>query len=116
MAKYVALIYGDEQKWAQASPQWNQANGEAHRKFIAAAGAAVISANELEPTAKSITVRADSAGRQRTTDGPFLETKEVLGGYYVFEAADMAEAVTLASQIPEASAPFSGVEVRAIAT
>ena len=116
MPKYLVLIYGDEQKWAQASPEWNQANGEAHRSFIAAAGAAVLAVNELEPAVMAVTVRSDAAGRRQVTDGPFLETKEVIGGYYLLEAADMDEATALAGRIPEASAPFSGVEVRAIAT
>ncbi|PZS17710.1 MAG: hypothetical protein DLM57_07875 [Pseudonocardiales bacterium] len=114
MAKYLILIYGDEQKWAQATPQWHQENGERHRLFIAGAGAAVIAGNELEPTAKAITLRSNSAGRPQSTDGPFLETKEVVGGYYLLEAGDMDQAVVLAAQIPEASAPFSGVEIRAI--
>jgi hypothetical protein len=114
MAKYLVLIYGDEEKWAAASPQWNQENVEGHRAFNAAAGAAVIAGNELERTAKAVTWRSDSAGRPHTTDGPFLETKEVVGGYYLLEAANMDAAIVLAGQIPEASAPFSGVEIRAI--
>jgi hypothetical protein len=114
MAKYLVLIYGDEEKWAQAAPQWHQDNAERHRTFIAGAGGAVIGGNELEPTAKAITLRSNSAGRPQSTDGPFLETKEVVGGYYLLEAANMDEAIVLASQIPEASAPFSGVEIRAI--
>jgi len=114
MAKYLVLIYGDEQKWAQAAPQWHQENAERHRSFNAAAGAAVLGGDELEPAAKAITVRADSAGHPEAVDGPFLATKEVVGGYYLLEATDMQEAVGLVRQIPEAGAPFSGVEIRAI--
>jgi hypothetical protein len=114
MAKYLVLIYGDEAKWAGSSPQWQQENAERHRSFNAAAGSAVLGGEELEPAAKAITLRSKSGGRPQATDGPFLETKEVVGGYYLLEASDMDEAIALAGQIPEASAPFSGVEIRAI--
>jgi hypothetical protein len=46
------------------------------------------------------------------TDGPFVETKEAIGGYYLLDASDDAQAIELARRIPEASAPSSGVEVR----
>jgi hypothetical protein len=114
MAKYLALIFGDEQKWAAATPEWQQENSERHKTFNANAGAAIIGGDELEPAASAVTIRADAGGRVHNTDGPFLETKEVIGGYYLLEAADLAEAIELAAQIPEASTPFSGVEVRAI--
>jgi hypothetical protein len=114
MAKFLALIYGDEQRWAEASPQWHQENGDRHDAFHVAAGAAIIGGDELESSAKAITVRLDAQGRPSTTDGPFLETKEVIGGYYLLEAVDLDEAIRLARQIPEASTPFSGVEIRPV--
>ena len=114
MAKYLVLIYGDAQKWAEADEQWQQDNAEGHRRFNAAAGRAVLGGNELAPAASAVTLRAGSGGRPRATDGPFLETKEVLGGYYLLEAADLDAAIALAEGIPEASAPHSGVEIRAI--
>lgn len=114
MAKYLVLIYGDEQVWAQAAPEWHQRNAEGHEAFNAYAGAAVIGGDELEPSATATTVRTDSAGHQAATDGPFLETKEAIGGYYLLEAGDLDEAIRLAERIPEASAPTSGVEIRRI--
>jgi hypothetical protein len=114
MAKYLVLIYGDEAKWAEASEQWQRDNAERHRVFNAAAGKAVLGGNELEPASKAITVRSRSGGRPKATDGPFLETKEVIGGYYLLEAPDRDAAIALAAQIPEASSPFSGVEIRAV--
>ena len=114
MPKYLVLIYGDEATWAGASEAWQQENAERHRTFNAAAGSAVLGGAELEPTAKAVTVRSRSGNQPKATDGPFLETKEVVGGYYLLQAADMAEAVTLAAQLPEASAPASGVEIRGI--
>ena len=56
-------------------------------------------------------MRPDGAGGFTVTDGPFAETKEALGGYYLIEAADLDEAIAIAKQVP---APFGGVEVRPI--
>lgn len=101
------LIYGDEQVWADASKEWQARNGEAHQAFAARAGAAVIGGYELEPTSTATSIRGDAAG-------PFLETKEGHGGYYLIEADDLDAAVALASLISEATAPSSGVEIRPI--
>jgi hypothetical protein len=114
MPKYLVLIYGDEATWAAASPEWQQSNADAHRQFNAEAGSAVLGGAELAPAAEAITVRSKSGGRPQATDGPFLETKEVVGGYYLLEAANLDAAVAFAGQIPEASAPTSGVEIREI--
>jgi hypothetical protein len=78
--KYLVLIYGDEQKWAEAAPEWHEENAERHRAFIAAAGRVVLGANELEPTTNAVTLRSTSGGRPHPSDGPFLETKEAVGG------------------------------------
>ena len=56
-------------------------------------------------------IRKNASGEFVTTDGPFAETKEAIGGYYVIEAADLDEAIAIASQVP---AEFGGVEVRPI--
>lgn len=114
MAKYLALIYGDEQVWADAPAEWHEQNGRRHRTFLATAGAGVLDGGELAPSATASSLRAGSSGRPRVTDGPFVETKEAIGGYYVLEAADDEEAVRIASLIPEASADSSGVEVRRV--
>src|SRR3954453_11156361 len=97
MAKYLVLIYGDAQTWAEASEQWQADNEAAHAAFNAAAGRAVLGGNELETADRAVPLRANSSGRPAPTDGPFLETKEVLGGYYLLEAKDMDEAISLAS-------------------
>jgi hypothetical protein len=114
MAKYLVLIYGNERAWADAPAAWHEANSLGHQAFHASAGPSILGANELEPVARAVSVRAGKSGRASVTDGPFLETKEVIGGYYLLEAADLAEAVSLASQLPEATAPHGGVEVRPI--
>lgn len=114
MAKFLVLIYGDEQRWAGESEQWQQTNAARHADFAVEAGAALLGGAELEPTRAAISLRADSAGRPVATDGPFVETKEAIGGYYLLEAPDLDEAIRLAGFVPEASAPYSGVEVRPI--
>src|SRR4051812_44108595 len=110
MAKYLILIYGDEQQWESASPDERRRVDEAHAGFVTAAGAKVLGGHQLESSATSTTLRADTAGRLTTTDGPFLETKEALGGYYLLEAADLDEAVALAARLREVYAAHSGVE------
>lgn len=113
MAKYLVLIYGDEQAWADAPAAWHEANEKAHEAFHAVAGRTIVTASELEPAARGVSIRRGPAGPS-ATDGPFIDTKEVIGGYYVLEAPDMAEAVRLAGQLPEATAAHGGVEVRPI--
>ena len=97
MAKYLILIYGDEREWAAMSAPQRQQLAEGHRALAAAAGAAVLDAQELEPASVATTLRTDAAGRLTTTDGPFLETKEAVGGYYLVEAGDLDEVMALAA-------------------
>ena len=68
---------------------------------MAGAGDAVIGGNALEASTTATSVRSDPAGRPAVTDGPFLATKEALGGYHLLEAADLDEAIALAKRIPE---------------
>jgi hypothetical protein len=71
-----------------------------------------VGCNRLVPPADAITLRVRQ-GKISTTDGPFAETKEQLGGYYVIEASDLNEAIQVASRIP--GARLGCVEVRPIA-
>jgi hypothetical protein len=114
MAKYLLLIYGDDQRWAAMSAEERQELDEGHRAFQAAAGSAIVEGHELEPAPIATSLRTDPTGRLTTTDGPFLETKEALGGYYVLEASDLDEVIGLASRLPEVSAGHSGVEIRPV--
>jgi hypothetical protein len=115
VARFLVLIYGDEQVWESASEEWGEQNTAGHRAFAEAAGDAIVGGHELERSSKAVSLRAGTGGLVRT-DGPFLETKEGLGGYYLVEAPDLEEAVRLAGLLPEASAPTSGVEVRPVLT
>jgi hypothetical protein len=114
MAKYMLLIYGDAQQWEAMTPEQGKAHDAAHAAFRAAAGTTVLGGEELELAPMATTLRTDSAGGFVTTDGPFLETKEALGGYYLLEADDLDEVIQLASQLPEVRAGHSGVEIRPV--
>lgn len=111
MAKYLILIYGDEQRWDTMSPgQWEK-HGAAHAAFAEAAGPAILDAGQLQPTSTATSLRGGDGGPV-PTDGPFVETKEVLGGYYLLEAPDLDAAIALAGRLPEVAADHSGVEIR----
>jgi hypothetical protein len=111
MAQYLILIYGDEAAWANAGEAaWSEAM-QGHIAFGEKNKDAIKGGEALQPTSTATTVRPDGAGNFTVTDGPFAETKEALGGYYVVEAADLDEAVALAKQVP---ANDGGLEVRPI--
>ena len=109
MSQYLILIYENEASYATADPAvWKQAM-EAHGRFseqVVEHGGKILGGEALQPTATATSIRGDVV-----TDGPFAETKEALGGYYLIEAADLDQALTIAKLCP---APYGGVEVRPI--
>ena len=106
MAEYLILIYGDEQKHANGGEElWNQLQAD-HGKFGENNESAIRGGNALQPTGTATTIRGDVV-----TDGPFAETKEALGGYYLIEAKDLDEAIKIAKQVPH---PNGGLEVRPV--
>ena len=111
--KYLCLIYDEEKKFATMSKADMEAlMGEyfAFTKDIRQSGH-YLGGNDLQPTGNATTVRVRS-GKLSATDGPFAETKEQLGGYYLIEAKDLNEAIQVASRIP--SAKLGCIEVRPI--
>jgi len=114
MAKYLILILGDEQQWQAMSPQEEQRLGEGHRAFRVAAGVGVLDGQQLEPPAVATTLRGDLSGAVTITDGPFLETKEAVGGYYLLEATDLDQVIALAKQLPELSMSHCAIEIRPV--
>jgi hypothetical protein len=118
MAKYLILIYGDEQQWADMSGPELEKLDQGHVALRAAAqtaGATIIASYELEPNTAT-TLRSNATGRLSPTDGPFAETKEQVGGFYLIEAADHDEVVGLAAHLYEVYAGHSAVEIRPIRT
>jgi hypothetical protein len=108
--KYMLLIYGDENALDQAEREqcYHESAQLAHQlhadgKFLATAPL------QLTPTATSVRVRD---GKRYVTDGPFAETREQLGGYFLITATDLDEAIAIAAQIPGASR--GTVEVRPV--
>jgi hypothetical protein len=114
MAKYVILIYGDAQQWDAMTGDERKALEAAHQAFAAAAGSRIIDGYELTSAPVATSIRTDRSGRVITTDGPFLETKEALGGYYLVEAVDLDEVLSLATMLPEVYTAHSGVEIRPV--
>lgn len=112
MARFLVLIYGDERVWEAMSGAEVAALDAGHRDLVGAAGPGVLATGELEPSDRAATLRADSAGRPKRTSGPFAESTEVVGGYYVLEATDLDEVVGWAERLHEASASHGGVEIR----
>jgi hypothetical protein len=111
MSQYLILIYEDENSYANASQDVMGDVLQAHNAFGEKNAKSLVGGNALQPTSTATTVRADGAGGFTVTDGPFAETKEALGGYYLVDAADLDEAISIAKQVP---ARFGGVEVRPV--
>ena len=107
--QYLALIYGDESHWGSLSPEEREKQmGE----YMALSEAAVTrGGNELDSVATATTVRVRN-DETLVTDGPFVESKEVLGGYYVFECNSIDEACNWAAKIP--AARHGAIEVRPV--
>jgi hypothetical protein len=116
MSTYIALIYGDEEIWESWTDEQAAANGAAHGVFNDRHGAAVRGGHEIDRSRHGRSVSLGPAGRPRTADGALTAGAPVLGGYYLIEAADLDQAVGIAADLPEASSPGSGVEVRPLVT
>jgi hypothetical protein len=109
--KYMLLIYDSEQNWAKLTEAQQGAIYGEFMKFsqdIKESGH-YVSGGQLHPitSATSVRIRNDE---QLVTDGPFAETHEQLGGYYLIEAKDLDEATSIAARIP--SARFGTIEIR----
>ena len=109
MAEYMILLFDDETAWASASPEEYDRLLKAHGRFAEQCvelGGKIVNGNALQPTTTATSVRGDVV-----TDGPFAETKEALGGYYLIDAADLDQALAIAKLVPVLK---GGVEVRPI--
>jgi hypothetical protein len=107
MSKYLVLIYEAETPpSAERNPEY-----DLHWTFIERNRDAIVAGEALQQTTTATCLRKGSDGSFAVTDGPFSETKEALGGFYLLEAPDLDAAIELAKQIP---APYGGVEIRPI--
>lgn len=100
--KYMMLIAGSEKAWAARSEEELQ---ELYARIGAwwgeqAAAGRVVEGHELQPSATATTVRIGPDGKASVTDGPFMEGKEMVGGYGILEVADLDEALAVASSWP----------------
>ena len=110
--QYLILIYSEEQATPPDPAQIGAVMEEynAYSQMLRDRGA-FVGGEALQPTATATTVRIRD-GQTMTTDGPFAETKEALGGFYLVEAADLDEALALAAACP--GAKWGSIEVRPI--
>jgi hypothetical protein len=108
--KYMLLIYSDEQAWSEAEREhcYEESTQLAHQLK---ANGQYLAANPLQPIAMATSVRVRD-GKRLVTDGPFAETREQLGGYFLIDARNLDEAIGIAERIPGAGK--GTVEVRPV--
>ena len=107
--QYMLLIYGNEAAWESATADEKAAEYERHRRFaqaVAELGGKIAGGDELESTSTATTIRGDLV-----TDGPFIDTKEALGGFYIIEADDLDQMIAIARHCPSTT---GGIEIRPI--
>ena len=107
--KVLALIWADESGWERLSDGERREWYGKYRAFAEAAGGKLAGGDELAPTRAATTVRVRD-GKTTVTDGPFAETREQLGGYFVLDVESLDEATKLAAKIP--GARHGAVELR----
>ena len=109
--QFLLLIYDQEKRWSQLTEAQQNSETREFGAFGAEFANSIRGGNALQPTptAKTVRVRND---KPQVVDGPFAETKEQLGGYYLVEAKDASEAAAIAAKIPWAR--YGSIEVRPI--
>jgi hypothetical protein len=111
--QYLLLIYDDESKMKNATQADQNAMFKEYGEFTASIVKAgnMRGGDALQPSSTATTVRVRE-GKTLTTDGPYAETREQLGGYYLVEAKDLDEAIKIGARIP--SARYGAIEVRPV--
>ena len=111
--QYIVLIYGNEKGWSSLAKGQAEKMYADYRKYTEDLSRAGVlrGGSELKPTTAATTIRVRD-GKRQVTDGPFAETKEQLGGYYLLECANIDEALEYAAKIP--AAEDGSIEVRPI--
>ena len=113
--QYMLLIYNPPTDWESIPAEQRQAVMEAYFHFTEElrGSGKMVAGDALQPTSTATSIRVRD-GETLTTDGPFAETKEVLGGYYLIDVDTIDEALEWAAKIPGAT--FGTVEVRPVVT
>ena len=111
--KYMLALFGDESRWADITPEQAQ---EGMKKWDAFTQEAIdagvhVGGEGLQPSATATTIQIQESGEPIVSDGPFAETKEQLGGYYLLDCQDLDDAIAWAKKIPM---PGGTVEVRPV--
>jgi len=111
--RYAVLLYQDERVWTEATAEQREAYHAAHKAFdkAARARAEVYGGEALTSMVNATTLRHDTDGNRLVTDGPFAETIEQLGGFYLVEAPDLDTLTDLCDLLPHAYA----IEMRPVA-
>jgi hypothetical protein len=113
--QYMLLIYNPPGDWESMPAEQRQAIGEAYFHFTEElrGSGKMVAGDALQPTSTATSVRVRD-GETLTTDGPFAETKEVLGGYYLIDVDTIDEALEWGAKIP--GAQYGTIEVRPVVT
>jgi len=109
--QYLLLLYGDEKRWTKMDEAAWKAGVAEYQAFGKEFASVILGSNPLQHTNTARTVRVRD-GKQVDTDGPFAETKEQLGGYYLIDVPDLDAALSWAGRCP--GARYGTVEVRPI--
>jgi hypothetical protein len=111
--EYLLILYSQEDGWKQLTPEQQQQGYAAYMAYTEALkkAGALKGSNRLQPIATATTVRLVD-GKSQVLDGPYVDSKEQLGGYYLIEAPDLDSALAWAARCPGAS--HGTVEVRPI--
>ncbi|MDQ0276665.1 hypothetical protein QO003_000968 [Arthrobacter silviterrae] len=107
MPKYLLMIFQEEVATREEAGE--TVSGD-YQAFMQRRAGSLVNGAALEPPESATSVRRDGSGGFSVTDGPFAESKETLGGFYLIEAADLDEALEIAKEVPAGS----GVEVRPV--
>lgn len=108
--KYMLLVYGDEHAWDEAEREQCYKDSAQIAHEIRSSGRQLVAA-PLHPVATATSVRVRD-GKRLVTDGPFAETREQLGGYFIVDVRDLDEAIEIAGRLP--SAGLGTIEIRPI--
>ena len=114
MAEYLFLIHSDSKLEAEMTPDDWQAMLAAHESFgekVVAGGGRIVEGHALAPASPAPTVRGQDTPPTKVTDGPFIETKETLGGYYLIDAESLDASIEFARIVPVRG---GGVEIRPV--